>query len=257
MLNLRAIQASCSSVRSLVAGWRKSLAVALALSAGIIGGSSWLLADEEDAAVAEVVTDAAEAEVQVVNQEEPVEEEARSQPLPELPETVVPGRASFPAAPLDDNTAITPTRTPTAIGRTGTALTVITAEDIAQREQTSVAEVLRGRVGLDVVRSGGPGGQTSVFLRGANSQGTKVLLDGIPINDPSNATRGFDFSTLDVENIACLAMGENCQSKSNKPKYPPRKICTLRQRRRNRSPANRILRRRKTGLKMRNRLRRI
>jgi vitamin B12 transporter len=38
-------------------------------------------------------------------------------------------------------------------------------------------------------------------MRGGNSAHTKVLLDGIPINDPSNASRLFDFSTMTVDNI--------------------------------------------------------
>ena len=84
-------------------------------------------------------------------------------------------------------------------------------------EHTSMAEVLRNVEGLDVVRQGGPGGVTSVFIRGANSQHTKVLLDGIPMNDPSNATRGFDFSTLSVENIERIEVVRGPQSTLSVP----------------------------------------
>ncbi len=151
----------------------------------------------------------------VVQQEEIVEDPppvTSNQEVPEIPETFVPGRATFPAQPLPENVAITPTRTDTRIGGTGTALTVITQDEIQRSGQSSVAEVLRGRVGLDVVRSGPLGGQTSVFLRGANSQQTKVLLDGIPINDPSSATRGFDFSTLETVNIERIEILRGPQS---------------------------------------------
>jgi vitamin B12 transporter len=53
---------------------------------------------------------------------------------------------------------------------------------------------------------------TSVFLRGANSQHTKVLLDGIPLNDPSNATRLFDFSTLTTDNVEQIEIVRGPQS---------------------------------------------
>lgn len=139
----------------------------------------------------------------------PIEDED----LPEIPETFVPGRPNiFPANPLPDDVAVTPTRTETTIGSTGTALTVITEEEIRRSGQSSVAEVLRGKVGLDIVRSGGPGGQTSLFIRGANSQQTKVLLDGIPLNDPSSASRAFDFSTLDVAGIERIEVLRGPQS---------------------------------------------
>ena len=131
-------------------------------------------------------------------------------PVPELPETVVVGRAgNFPATPLGDDELISANRSPTAISDTGSSYTVITRESIDRKQQPFVSDVLRGALGvdvtrqggLDVVRQGGAGSNTSVFLRGANSQHTKVLIDGIPINDPSNPTRGFDFSTLSVDNI--------------------------------------------------------
>ena len=137
--------------------------------------------------------------------------------LPELPETIVPGRLNaFPSEPLPADTVISPNRQPTPLDQTGSAVDVITSEYIDQISprggQTTVAEVLRGRLGLDVVRSGGPGGITSVFLRGANSGQTKVLLDGIPLNDPSNAGRSFDFSTLSVDNIERIEVLRGPQS---------------------------------------------
>lgn len=131
----------------------------------------------------------------------------------ELPETVVPGRPNaFPANPLDANTLLTPNRFETDASQVGSSYTVIDESEIRQSRQSSVAEVLRGKLGLDVVRSGGPGGATSVFLRGANSQHTKVLLDGMPINDPSHPNRGFDFSSLTADNIQRIEVLRGPQS---------------------------------------------
>ncbi len=123
-------------------------------------------------------------------------------PLPELPETTVVGEPSpFPATPLGQETVLTPTRTETVASQTGSSFTVVTRQQIVDSRQTDVAEVLRGVPGLDVVRQGGPGGVTSVFMRGANSNHTKVLIDGIPVNDPGSAGRAFDFSLLSIDNI--------------------------------------------------------
>ncbi|MCP3693016.1 MAG: TonB-dependent receptor, partial [Planctomycetaceae bacterium] len=123
-------------------------------------------------------------------------------PIVELPETVVPGRPSpFPANPLSTGTLLTPNRSETDATQVGSSYTVINEAEITRTRQSSVAEVLRGKLGLDVIRSGGSGGATSIFLRGANSQHTKVLMDGIPINDPSHPNRGFDFSSLSADNI--------------------------------------------------------
>jgi vitamin B12 transporter len=150
----------------------------------------------------------------------PEDNRLASQPQPlstaqpaELPETEVTGRLNaFPAEPLPDNTVVAPTRTPQPASQTASSVTVITREEIERSGQTNVAEVLRGTLGVDVVRQGGPGGITSVFMRGANSQHTKVLLDGIPLNDPSNASRLFDFNTLTTDNIERIEVLRGPQS---------------------------------------------
>jgi vitamin B12 transporter len=67
--------------------------------------------------------------------------------------------------------------------------------------------VLKDIPGLNVVQTGGPGGETSVFMRGTNSNHTKVFIDGIDVSDPSNATGAFDFGQLltqDIERVEVL-----------------------------------------------------
>jgi vitamin B12 transporter len=151
-----------------------------------------------------------------------VQAPATPTPLPprrpelELPETTVVGAPSGigsqgGAAP--GNTLLTtPNLTPTELSQTGSSVSVITAEQIAQRKQIMVAEVLRGLPGVQVVQNGGPGGTTSVFLRGSASEQTKVLLDGIPINDPTSPGRGFDFSNMTVDNIERIEVIRGPQS---------------------------------------------
>ncbi|MDD2767153.1 MAG: TonB-dependent receptor, partial [Methylococcus sp.] len=100
-----------------------------------------------------------------------------------------------------DTLVVTATRTETPSRQVGSSVTVLTAEDIKERGIYSVDQILRIVPGLDVVQSGGPGRETSVFLRGANSGQTIVLIDWIEMNDPSSANAGFDFANLTVDNI--------------------------------------------------------
>jgi vitamin B12 transporter len=148
------------------------------------------------------------AEVALQDEAQPSEE-----PIPELPPTIVPGRiGNFPAEPLDGDVVLSPNRNASSASESGSSVSVITREQMERSGQSSVAEVLRGELGVDVVRQGGPGGLSSVFLRGANSQHTKVLLDGIPLNDPSNAARLFDFSNLTIDNIERIEVLRGPQS---------------------------------------------
>jgi len=94
---------------------------------------------------------------------------------------------------------VTGTRIPTPPENTSSPVTVISREEIAQTQQRLVADVLRAEPGIDVARTGQPGSQTSVFLRGANSSQTLVLVDGIRVNSAFN--NSFDFSQLAVDNV--------------------------------------------------------
>jgi vitamin B12 transporter len=138
----------------------------------------------------------------LVADQQPADPDDEQPQRPVLPETVVEGNPNaFPAHPLDPAAILSAGRMATYGGRVGSSYEVITAEEIARSQKTTVLEVLRGRAGISVASQGGRGGLTSVFMRGGNSAHTKVLLDGIPINDPSNASRLFDFSTMTVDNI--------------------------------------------------------
>ena len=121
------------------------------------------------------------------------------------------------AASFDTNTVptmppvvITGTRIPTPPENTASPVTVITRDEILATQQRLVADVLRAETGVDIVRSGQPGGNTSLFLRGANSSHTLVLVDGIRVNNGFN--NAFDFSQLAVDNIQQIEILRGPQS---------------------------------------------
>ena len=115
-------------------------------------------------------------------------------------------RVSDPSGMLAEKIAekivISATRIPTPVAEIASSVTVITAADIEARQQRSLPDILRSVPGVNIVQTGGAGGQTSLFLRGANPNHTKVLLDGIDIADPSTPNGAIDISKLLAGDIA-------------------------------------------------------
>ena len=107
---------------------------------------------------------------------------------------------------------VTATRLETPIREVGSSITVITAEQIQEQHKTTVVEVLRDVPALDVVQSGGTGRTASVFIRGAKSEHTLVLMDGVEMNDPSSAGRNYDFASMTVDNIERIEIVRGPQS---------------------------------------------
>jgi vitamin B12 transporter len=111
-----------------------------------------------------------------------------------------------------DEVVVTATRIPTPESQVASSVTLITAGEIEARQLQTLPDVLKDVPGLNVVRSGGPGGQTSVFMRGTNSDHTKVFVDGIDVNDPSSPTASFDFGLFLAQDIAKVEVLRGPQS---------------------------------------------
>ncbi len=105
---------------------------------------------------------------------------------------------------------ITATRTTLKEENKTSAVTVITQEEIQQKQHMQVQDILREQLGIQVVRSGPLGGQTSVFMRGANSASTLVMIDGVQVN--SNTTGAFNFANLQLDNIERIEILRGPQS---------------------------------------------
>lgn len=114
--------------------------------------------------------------------------------------------AEDPVNPLNQ-IVVSATRTEQVLGVTGTSVSLITAEDIRATQKVLLADVMRETPGVTVVRSGGPGAQTSMFIRGVGGEQTAVLIDGVRINDPSTpggTAHITDLITTGVERVEIL-----------------------------------------------------
>jgi vitamin B12 transporter len=75
---------------------------------------------------------------------------------------------------------------------------VISGQAVEDKKTPSVTEAIRGARGLHVVKQGREGSQTSVFVRGGESDHNLILLDGIPFNEAGGL---FNFADLTADNI--------------------------------------------------------
>lgn len=97
---------------------------------------------------------------------------------------------------------VSPTQIPTPPAEIGSDVTVITAGDIERNQWRTLPDALRAVPGLYVTQNGGAGSDAAVFIRGANANHTKVLIDGIDVSDPSSPNGAFDFSQVLLSDVA-------------------------------------------------------
>ncbi len=95
-----------------------------------------------------------------------------------------PGSQAFATETVNgDTVVVTATRTAQTADASMASVQVITRDDIERAQANDVAELLRFFAGVDIGRNGGPGQATSVFIRGAESNHTLLLIDGVKAND--------------------------------------------------------------------------
>ncbi len=107
-------------------------------------------------------------------------------------------RVMLEVAPIREDIIVSATRTETPAGQVGGSLTVFNEDDLLERQEPLVIDLLVGTPGTMLLRNGGPGTVTSMFVRGGESDYNKILLDGVPLNEPGGT---FFMSNLTTENL--------------------------------------------------------
>lgn len=109
---------------------------------------------------------------------------------------------------------ITATKFPKNQGETGKVLTVIDSEMIGRSQGKDLAQVLNEQVGLVINgANSNPGKDKSVYLRGAKNEYTLILIDGVPVNDPSGVSGGaYDLRLLSLDQVERIEILKGSQS---------------------------------------------
>ena len=89
---------------------------------------------------------------------------------------------------------------------------MVEEEEIVNRQPSEVLDILRTVPGVTFNRNGGIGTNTGVSIRGAESDQTVVLIDGVKLNDPSSTGGGFNFGPALTGNIARVEVVRGSQS---------------------------------------------
>ncbi len=124
-------------------------------------------------------------------------------PVKLLSLTLLSGAMSISTAALaEDEIIVTANRIAKTADETLASVTVITREDIEQRQVHSVQDLLAGTAGISVVNNGGLGKNTSIFMRGTESGHILVLVDGIKVGSATNGQASFQHIPVDqIERI--------------------------------------------------------
>ena len=117
-------------------------------------------------------------------------------------------RAETPVSEI----VIVGTRTPQALGRLGQQVSVVTSAELKARQAVVISDLLATLPGVGVSRNGGIGSVTSVRIRGAETDQTLVLVDGIKLNDPSSAGGAYNFANLLAGPVASIEVLRGAQS---------------------------------------------
>ncbi len=100
-------------------------------------------------------------------------------------------------------------RTPVPSEETGSDTSSLGADALASMQPVAVADALRFLPGAIVSDGGRRGGLTSLFVRGGDSRYNKVIVDGVPVNDPGGT---FDFGVVPMYQVDRLEFVRGAQS---------------------------------------------
>ena len=118
---------------------------------------------------------------------------------------------AFAAEDSLDQIIVTGARTPIAAADAGSAVTIITRDDIERRQVRYVTDLLRAVPGFAVSHSGVVGSQTQVRVRGSEANHVLVLVDGVRANDPATGDE-FRWEYLSTANIERIEIVRGPQS---------------------------------------------
>jgi vitamin B12 transporter len=114
--------------------------------------------------------------------------------------------------PLQHRIVVTATRIETPVKEIASSVTIITRQELEQTKKATVIEALQEVLGLSVVQSGPAGASATVLLRGANSEHTLVMLDGVELNDPITPSRTYDLAHLTLDSVERIEILRGPQS---------------------------------------------
>ncbi len=107
--------------------------------------------------------------------------------------------APSPTIPKLDNITVTGSRSPMRLADALGDLTLITRDDIERQAYGSLPDLLRNVAGIEMTRNGSAGANTSLYVRGAETRHTVVLIDGVRVD--SQSTGGADWQNIPLSQI--------------------------------------------------------
>ncbi len=110
---------------------------------------------------------------------------------------------------IRESLIVTATRTEAPIAQVGSSTTVLLGSELEREGVASVTDALRRVAGLTMTQSGINGQLASLFMRGGESDYAKVLIDGMPANDPGGS---FNFANLSIAGIDRIEIVRGPQS---------------------------------------------
>ncbi|WP_309628659.1 TonB-dependent receptor domain-containing protein [Brevundimonas sp.] len=113
---------------------------------------------------------------------------------------------------LLDDVIVTANRSAQAADRVGQSVTVLTTADIQSSQTVVVSDLLARTPGVTVSRNGGVGSVTAVRIRGAETDQTVAIVDGVKLNDPSGTGGGYNFGNLLIGDVARIEVLRGAQS---------------------------------------------
>ena len=112
-------------------------------------------------------------------------------------------------ATTTDTVVVTATRNPLTEGESGSSVSTLDRQELEVMQPTAAADALRFLPGAVIDTAGQRGGLASLFVRGGDSRYNKVLVDGVPVNDPGGT---FDFGVVPVDQVQRIEFLRGAQS---------------------------------------------